>query len=65
LVISSAANDSAVFVAYFNNCPVLKLSGRMFPVVVVWRDGPTSNAENYVQEAVNKAQEIHHKEAHR
>ena len=59
VVITSATIDPAIFVAYFDKCPVLKVSGRMFPVDVIWKDGPTSNAENYLLEAVNKAQEIH------
>ena len=62
VVITSATIDPALFVAYFDKCPVLKVSGRMFPVDVIWKDGPTRNAENYLQEAVNKAQEIHRKE---
>ena len=62
VVITSATIDPALFVAYFDKCPVLKVSGRMFPVDVVWKDGQTSNAENYLQEAVNAVQEIHRKE---
>ena len=62
VVITSATIDPAIFVAYFDKCPVLKVSGRMFPVDVIWKDGPTSNAENYLQEAVNAAKEIHRKE---
>ena len=62
VVITSATIDPALFVAYFDQCPVLKVSGRMFPVNVIWKDGPTSNTENYLQEAVDKAQEIHRKE---
>ena len=62
VVITSATIDPALFVAYFDHCPVLKVSGRMFPVDVIWKDGPLSADENYVQEAVNKVQEIHHQE---
>ncbi|XP_020627951.1 ATP-dependent RNA helicase DEAH12, chloroplastic-like isoform X2 [Orbicella faveolata] len=62
VVITSATIDPALFVTYFDECPVLKVSGRMFPVNVIWKDGPTSNAENYLQEAVNAVQEIHRKE---
>ena len=62
VVITSATIDPALFVAYFDSCPVLKVSGRMFPVDVRWKDGPSSNIENYLQEAVNTVQEIHHKE---
>ena len=62
VVITSATIDPALFVAYFDKCPVLKVSGRMFPVEVIWKDGPTSNAENYLQEAVSAVQAIHRKE---
>ena len=48
--------------SYFVKCPVFKVSGRMFPVDVIWKDGPTSNAENYLQEAVSAVQDIHRKE---
>ena len=62
VVITSATIDPALFVAYFDQCPVLKVSGRMFPVDVIWKDGPSSNVENYLQEAVKTAREIHNKE---
>ena len=62
VVITSATIDPAIFVAYFDQCPVLKVSGRMFPVDVIWKDGPSSNVENYLQEAVKTAREIHRKE---
>ncbi|KAJ7373084.1 hypothetical protein OS493_014231 [Desmophyllum pertusum] len=62
VVITSATIDPALFVAYFDQCQVLKVSGRMFPVDVVWKDGPSSNVENYLQEAVNTVREIHHEQ---
>ena len=62
VVITSATIDPALFVAYFDQCPVLKVSGRMFPVDVIWKDGPSCNVENYLQEAVKTAREIHHRE---
>ena len=61
VVITSATIDPTLFVTYFNQCPVLKVSGRMFPVDVIWRDG-ASNSANYLQEAVDKVREIHHNE---
>ena len=60
VVITSATIDPALFVAYFGQCPVLKVSGRMFPVDVIWKDGPSNTDDNYLQEAVNKVREIHH-----
>ncbi|XP_078365786.1 uncharacterized protein LOC144650025 [Oculina patagonica] len=62
VVITSATIDPDVFVAYFDQCPVLKVSGRMFPVDVIWKDGPSSTDENYLQEAVNTVRKIHHTE---
>ena len=58
VVITSATINPTLFVTYFNQCPVLKVSGRMFPVDVIWRDG-TSSSGNYLQEAVEKVREIH------
>ena len=62
VVITSATIDPTLFVAYFDQCPVLKVSGRMFPVDVIWRDNPSGSAEKYLQEAVETVREIHHKE---
>lgn len=62
VVITSATIDPTLFVAYFDQCPVLKVSGRMFPVDVIWRDSPSGSAEKYLQEAVETVREIHHKE---
>ena len=36
LVIASATIDSAKFSRYFNNAPVIEVSGRTFPVDVLW-----------------------------
>ena len=62
VVITSATIDPALFVAYFGQCPVLKVSGRMFPVDVIWRDDASCSVGNYLQEAVDTVREIHRKE---
>ncbi|CAL4117859.1 unnamed protein product, partial [Meganyctiphanes norvegica] len=61
VVITSATIDPQVFMRYFNNCPVLKVSGRMFPVEQVWRNNklPVVDEKNYLSEAVAKAKEVH------
>ena len=38
VVVTSATIDPQVFVRYFGSCPVLKVSGRAFPVEVIWQD---------------------------
>ncbi|PVD31644.1 hypothetical protein C0Q70_07061 [Pomacea canaliculata] len=65
VIITSATIDPEVFVKFFGNCPVLKVSGRTFPVDVVWLDdnNEEDEFENYMQKAVKKAEEIHLKEA--
>ena len=64
VVITSATIDPQVFVNFFGSCPVMRVSGRTFPVDVVWQDAASeeSQFENYVEAAVNKAVEIHEKE---
>ncbi|XP_041349616.1 LOW QUALITY PROTEIN: pre-mRNA-splicing factor ATP-dependent RNA helicase DEAH10-like [Gigantopelta aegis] len=61
VIITSATIDPEVFVHYFNGCPVLKVSGRMFPVEVIWQplSGDVDVFENYQRAAVQKAVDIH------
>ncbi|XP_062621048.1 LOW QUALITY PROTEIN: uncharacterized protein LOC134282661 [Saccostrea cucullata] len=67
VVITSATIVPDVFVQYFGGpefCPVLKVSGRMFPVEIDWLI-PSSGAEvvdDYEIKAIEKAAEIHRKE---
>ncbi|XP_045199872.2 uncharacterized protein LOC123554063 [Mercenaria mercenaria] len=64
VVITSATIDPDLFVTYFGGmekCPVLKVSGRTFPVDVIW-DGNNSETpfpDDYMNKALNKAIEIH------
>ena len=62
VVITSATIDPSLFVSYFNECPVLKVSGRMFPVHVTWKDDSSHNFEDYLRAAVDTVREIHRKE---
>ena len=61
VLITSATIDPDVFVRYFNGCPVLKVSGRMFPVEVIWHPSEAEGDvfENYQSAAVQKALDIH------
>ena len=36
VIVTSATIDPELFVRYFGSCPVIKVSGRMFPVDVIW-----------------------------
>ena len=62
VVITSATIDPALFVAYFDQCPVLKVSGRMFPVEVIWRNDSSNSFGDYLQTAIDTVREIHHRE---
>ncbi|XP_069956441.1 uncharacterized protein [Cherax quadricarinatus] len=64
LVITSATINPEVFVKYFKECPVLSVSGRMFPVEVEWKE-PVMGAEsfgNYQEEAILKTIDVHQSE---
>ncbi|XP_060068693.1 uncharacterized protein LOC132548818 [Ylistrum balloti] len=62
VVITSATIDPDVFVQYFNQCPVLSVSGRMFPVEVIWQEPDTGKESfsNHVEESVRKAIDVHY-----
>lgn len=62
VVVTSATIDPAVFVDYFGgSCPILSVSGRMFPVDVIWPEDEDIN-DNYEQAAVEKTIRIHQSE---
>ncbi|XP_064612388.1 uncharacterized protein LOC135476324 [Liolophura sinensis] len=64
VVITSATIDPDVFVRYFKGCPDVKVSGRTFPVEVIWQDPALSVPfESYMQRAVNVAADIHQEDA--
>lgn len=65
LLITSATIDPEIFVVYLGGaeqCPVLKVSGRTFPVEVVWsedEENDLSYPENYEDKVLKKVIEIH------
>ncbi|XP_033109101.1 ATP-dependent RNA helicase DEAH12, chloroplastic-like [Anneissia japonica] len=63
IVITSATIDEQIFCKYFNNCPYMKIPGRVFPVETVFTsDGTYEVKTDYVKEAVQMAQLIHETE---
>jgi ATP-dependent RNA helicase DHX8/PRP22 len=63
LIITSASINPDIFVKYFNGCPVLRVSGRLFPIQVFYHEQqppPSLNekTEDFVAAAVNKAWEV-------
>lgn len=65
LVITSATIKPDVFVRYFDECPVVRVSGRVFPVDVEWQE-PQPGADsfnNYQEAAVRQALRVHLHEA--
>ncbi|KAL4236388.1 hypothetical protein ACF0H5_004773 [Mactra antiquata] len=63
VIVTSATIDPQLFVDYFGGkCPVLKVSGRMFPVDVIWNQDDNFDSpfpEDYEEKAVGKAVELH------
>lgn len=63
VIVTSATIDPDVFVRYFEVCPVLKVSGRMYPVDIEWETiASDEKLETYDRKAVEKTLEIHEKE---
>ncbi|XP_045605419.2 uncharacterized protein [Procambarus clarkii] len=60
LVITCNALNPAPFVEYFQQCPVLEVTGRKFPVTVEWKD--TGPFGNFVNEAAKTAVKVHQSE---
>lgn len=69
IVITSATLDTVKFGTYFNNCPIIAVPGRNFPVdiyhsktkQIMTASGPANNA--YIQAAVDVVLKIHRREA--
>lgn len=69
VVITSATLDTVKFGAYFNNCPIIQVPGRNFPVdiyhskakQIMTESGPANNS--YIQSAVDVVLKIHRREA--
>lgn len=68
VIVTSATLDADKFRAYFNNCPIIRVPGRVFPVdiyhsktkQVMTANGPANNS--YVQSAVDVVMKIHRKD---
>lgn len=64
IIITSATINPDVFVSYFGGserCPVLQVSGRTFPVEVIWDEDTYGDPfpEDFERKAVEKAIEVH------
>ncbi|OWF42278.1 hypothetical protein KP79_PYT16455 [Mizuhopecten yessoensis] len=62
VVITSATIDPEVFVQYFGRCPVFSVSGRMFPVDVIWKEPDNESFLNHIEECVRKAIDVHYRQ---
>ncbi|XP_048779394.2 uncharacterized protein LOC125682846 [Ostrea edulis] len=67
VIVTSATIDPDVFVRYFGGpelCPVVKVSGRMFPVEIEWltTSSGLEVVDDYEMKCVEKTVEIHRKE---
>lgn len=61
VVVTSATLNTDLFKTYFNECPVIKVPGRVFPVDVFWEEECSPNYD-FVAKAVEKVCLIHEKE---
>ncbi len=60
LIITSATIDTEKFSRAFGNAPIFEVSGRTYPVDVIYRDEPSRNSEenSYVEQAAAAVEEI-------
>jgi ATP-dependent helicase HrpA len=62
LVVTSATIDTQAFSVHFNNAPIIEVSGRMYPVEVIYRPIDAESEErgdvSYVDAAVQTAENI-------
>lgn len=56
VIVTSATLDSAKFSAYFNNCPVINIPGKTFPVEVLYSQSPQMD---YIEAALDAVVQIH------
>ncbi len=67
VIVTSATLDSEKFGKYFNNCPIIHIPGRLYPVdiyhsktkQIMTLSGPANNS--YIQSAVDIVLKIHHR----
>nr|XP_022344536.1 ATP-dependent RNA helicase DEAH12, chloroplastic-like [Crassostrea virginica] len=64
IIVTSATIDPELFVRYFKDCPVIRVSGRMYPVDIEWNDvSNEEDLEDFERKAVDKTLEIHDRES--
>ncbi|CCE62312.1 hypothetical protein TPHA_0C01560 [Tetrapisispora phaffii CBS 4417] len=56
VVITSATLDSMKFSEYFDNCPVITIPGKTFPVEVLYYDAPNMD---YIESSLDTVMQIH------
>ena len=56
VIIMSATLDSDMFSNFFNNCPILRIPGKTFPVQTTYLESPTYD---YLNLTIDKAVDIH------
>lgn len=56
VIVTSATLDSEKFSGYFNNCPVLKIPGRTYPVEVLFSHEPE---QDYLAAALDCVMQVH------
>ncbi|KAK7099237.1 hypothetical protein V1264_003414 [Littorina saxatilis] len=60
VIITSATIEPTVFQTFFGGCPVLRATGRTFPVDVVWRG--EDEQDDYLEKAMSTVIDIHTRE---
>ena len=58
LIVSSATIDAALFSAAFAPAPVIEVSGRLFPVTIIYQSDEHEDDEGYVDRAVRAARTL-------
>ncbi|CAK9441515.1 uncharacterized protein LODBEIA_P53830 [Lodderomyces beijingensis] len=56
VIVTSATLDAEKFSTYFNNCPIMRIPGRTFPVEVLYTKEPEMD---YLAAALNSVMQIH------
>jgi HrpA-like RNA helicase len=58
VIVTSATLDQELFSKYFNNCPVITIPGRVFPVETIYHSKP-ENEKDLIEDCVQLTLEIH------
>ncbi|EGW31161.1 uncharacterized protein SPAPADRAFT_68356 [Spathaspora passalidarum NRRL Y-27907] len=56
VIVTSATLDSGKFSAFFNNCPIVKIPGRTYPVEILYTKEPETD---YLAAALDSVMQIH------